>query len=68
MDFDYEIIFNTPTAEVRQAGVGMFYPHDGGFNLEYMLWLMAEQYGRPTKIEVVMNFTKELAPTQPPGA
>lgn len=56
MDFSYTIDFEAEGVSVSRTGRGLFYPHDGGFNLEHMLWAMTEEYGRPTKIEVVMEF------------
>ena len=56
MDFAYEIIFMYEGVEARRIGHGLFYPHDGGFNLEHMLWLMTEHYGRPESIQVNMIF------------
>lgn len=60
MDFNYEITFYPQQGpEVVRTGRGLFYPHDGGFNLEHMLWLMTEEYGRPSKIEVKMFFADD---------
>lgn len=44
---------------VRRHGSGEFYPSDSNFKLEHMLWLMAEEFGRPTQIKVHMSFTGE---------
>lgn len=65
MDFEYDIIFCLKDREIRRSGKGVFYPHDGGFNLEHMLWLMTEEFGRPTSIKINMEFVKELAPPIP---
>lgn len=56
MDFIYEIIFETDGRQIRRVSTGQFYPHDGGFNLEHMLWLMTEEHGRPESITVHMEF------------
>lgn len=60
MDFIYTISFEFEGSSVVRSGKGLFYPHDGGFNLEHMLWLMTEEFGRPTKITVEMDFTSAL--------
>lgn len=57
MDFEYTITFETETAIVGRQGRGLFYPHDGGFNLEHMLWIMTEELGRPVNIKLEMKFT-----------
>lgn len=57
MQFSYIIIFRINNWAIVRAGEGFHYPHDGGFNLEHMLWQMTEEFGRPTGIEVKMSFT-----------
>lgn len=60
MDFTYEIKFwSEEGGRVTRHGSGMFYPSDVSFQLEHMLWLMAEEFGRPTHIEIIMEFTGE---------
>lgn len=60
MEFAYVIAFHTQSGkEILRNGKGLFYPHDGGFNLEHMLWQMTEEFGRPTEIEVYCKFTGE---------
>lgn len=62
MDFNYKIVFHTEDGrEVTRLGSGLFYPHDGGFNMEHMLWLMTEEFGRPEKIEISLAFVKVLS-------
>lgn len=59
MDFAYSIHFHTAEKEIRRSGTGQFYPSDVTFKLEDMLWAMAEQYGRPEKVEIRMSFERE---------
>lgn len=58
MDFIYVITFEFEGQVVTRSGKGLFYPHDGGFNLEHMLWQMTEEFGRPSQIVVEMDFTQ----------
>ena len=61
MYFIYTIDYWTVDgAYVRRHGEGEFYPSNSMFNIEDMLWLMAEELGRPTKIEVKWDFVKQL--------
>lgn len=60
MDFSYVIVFSTQSGkEIVRTGMGLFYPHDGGFNLEHMLWAMTEEFGRPSDIHVYCKFQGE---------
>lgn len=56
MDFVYEIQFEVNGMSITRVGRGLFYPSDAAFQLEHMLWLMTEEYGRPTSITVHMHF------------
>jgi hypothetical protein len=57
MNFAYTIEFWTVDGQyVRRHGVGQFHPSDNSFKIEHMLWLMAEEFGRPKNIEVIWNF------------
>lgn len=60
MDFVYVIAFEVEGQSIVRSGRGVFYPHDGGFNLEHMLWQMTEEFGRPTHINVEMDFCVPL--------
>lgn len=59
MMFAYSIHYHTGGREIRRSGTGDFHPSDNAFKLEDMLWLMAEEFGRPEKIEVRMSFPRE---------
>jgi hypothetical protein len=57
VDFSYTILYESQDGTViERTGVGQFYPSDNHFQLEHMLWLMAEEFGRPEQIEVKMKF------------
>jgi hypothetical protein len=57
MPFTYTIHFWTQDGGyVIREGKGEFHPGDAAFRLEHMLWLMAEEFGRPSKIEVSWKF------------
>jgi len=61
VDFWYEIEFwYAEDGYVKREGVGQFHPSDASFKLEHMLWLMAEEFGRPSHIEVIMKFNGEI--------
>lgn len=64
VDFTYVITFEFMGRVVSRSGKGLFYPHDGGFNLEHMLWLMTEEFGRPDHINVDLDFLG--VPNSPP--
>lgn len=61
MEFAYVIVFHARDGkEIVRTGSGLFYPHEGGFNLEHMLWSIAQEYDiRPEEIEVYMKFRGE---------
>lgn len=59
MRFTYTITFEAMGRVILRSGKGSFYPHNEGFNLEHMLWLMTEEFGRPDCIDVKMDFTEE---------
>lgn len=57
MDFTVTVLFETQTGlVVERIAAGQFYPSDNPFKLEDMLWLMAEEYGRPARISVALKF------------
>lgn len=58
MDFSYVIVFEADGQTITRTGMGVFYPGNVGFHLEHMLWLMTEEFGRPTAIKVEMDFHK----------
>lgn len=59
MEFSYVIVFEADGQIINRKGMGRFYPGNVGFHLEHMLWLMTEEFGRPTSISVQMDFKKQ---------
>ena len=62
MEFTYLIIFHTQDGrEIERIGIGQFYPTDMKvMRLEDMLWKMAEEFGRPSSVEIHLEFNGEI--------
>lgn len=57
MDFTMTVMFETKEGMVIERTVaGQFYPSDNPFKIEDLLWLMAEEYGRPEQIKMELKF------------
>lgn len=56
MDFTYSIFFTVGYTTHIRRGRGVFHPSGCTFNLEHMIWLMSEQYGRPDFVNFEMDF------------
>lgn len=67
MDFCYSILFLTQDGKgIEREGTGVFHPSDNTFKLEHMLWLMAEEFGRPLTITITMQFKGDYDGTETP--
>lgn len=57
MDFTLIVEFETREGMVVERTVaGQFYPSDNPFKIEDLLWMMAEEFGRPDQIKMEMKF------------